>query len=140
MDLPTCPSTRHTDIWQSSIHSLGLAEKRYYVCRVKYVRIHKCAKFHGIWNGPTQKIVNFEPRYLEFQGMPSLAFAIFVISSVRYIISESFSENLGVRFIPWYITDETVINLTDIPTWPRYLTVFNSFVKTCREKILCLPC
>ena len=31
--------------------------------------------------------------------MRSLAFAILVISSVRYIISESFSEILGVRFL-----------------------------------------
>ena len=32
------------------------------------------------------------------------------------------------------------INLTDIPTWPRYLTVFSPFLMACRENILCLPC
>ena len=84
------------------------------------INLQTFIEFEMVW---CRKIVNFDPRYLEFQGMPSLDFAIFVISSVRYIISESFREIIGVCFIPWYIKDETDINLTDIPMggpdiWP----------------------
>ena len=38
-----------------------------------------------------RKIANFDPRYLEFYGMPSLALAIFLISITTSMISEGFS-------------------------------------------------
>ena len=81
-------STWHTyprgpNIWPSSAHSLGLAEERFHVRRVKHIRIYKTVKFHWFRNGPAQNIVNFGPQYLVFQGLPNLASVIFVISSMR---------------------------------------------------------
>ena len=46
---------RVPNIWPSLARSLGLAEKRFYACRIKYVRIHKSAKFYRIWKDPTQR-------------------------------------------------------------------------------------
>ena len=54
--------------------------------------------------------------------MPSLAFAIFVISSETSMISESFSEILGVRFCHFFPSNmklesesEFEAKLTDVP-------------------------
>ena len=131
---------RGSNIWPCSVHSLGLDDGRFHVRRVQHVRIYKTAKFHWIWNCRTQNIANFDPQYLVFQGLPSLAFAIFVISSMRWIISERFSQIIGVRFpvdiskmklrSPW----RTFLPGSD------FLPVFSSLLRTWREKILCFPC
>ena len=83
-DIPTWP-----DILPSLIHSLRLPEKEFSFAvhsTSEPISLQGFVEFEMVRR---RKIVSFDPRYLEFQGMPSLAFAIFVIGSVSSIISES---------------------------------------------------
>ena len=76
-----------------------------------------------------RKIVNFDPRYLESHGMPSLAFAISIINTKDLSFQKVSAKSRGSVFFAIFASNmkleyepEFEANLTDVvPAWGNQL-------------------